>query len=132
MENITKKPALCLDFDGVLHSYKSGWHGANQVLDPPVEGAIAFLREAVQHFEVSVYSARSHQLGGIPAMQRWLEYWIVQHRATDDEDTSWMHMIQWPTYKPSAFVSLDDRTITFTGVFPPIAELKRFKAWNKV
>lgn len=52
------KPILCLDFDGVIHSYASGWKGANVIHDPPVPGAIAFLREAVQSFRVAIFSGR--------------------------------------------------------------------------
>ena len=65
-------PAECLDFDGVLHSYTSGWKGADVIPDPPVEGAIAFLREAVKHFQVEIFSSRSHQPGGGYAMRDWL------------------------------------------------------------
>ena len=46
-------PILALDFDGVLHSYTSGWQGADVISDPPVPGAIEFLMEAVEHFEVT-------------------------------------------------------------------------------
>ena len=35
---------ILLDFDGVIHSYTSGWKGAGVIPDPPVPGAIDFLR----------------------------------------------------------------------------------------
>ena len=65
------KPILCLDFDGVIHSYTSGWKGADIIPDPPVPGAFAFIRQASQHFDVQVFSSRSHQDGGIQAMSEW-------------------------------------------------------------
>ena len=68
------KPILCVDFDGVIHSYASGWKGADAIPDPPVPGAMEFLREALRHFRVSIFSSRSNQPGGIAAMQARLEH----------------------------------------------------------
>lgn len=31
-------PTVSFDFDGVIHSYRSGWKGAAVIPDPPVEG----------------------------------------------------------------------------------------------
>lgn len=117
------KPILCLDFDGVIHSYTTRWQAADIIPDPPVPGAIDFIRRAMEHFYVVIYSSRSHQPGGIGAMQEWL----LDH--TDDE--ALVQAIGWPDAKPSAFVTLDDRALTFAGTFPTIDQLKMFVPWNK-
>ena len=44
-------PILCIDFDGVLHSYSSGWKGARNIPDPPVTGAIEWLDSLVEDGE---------------------------------------------------------------------------------
>jgi len=118
------KPILCLDFDGVIHSYTSGWKGATNIPDPPVAEALYFLGEAANNFTVAIYSSRSHQEGGIRAMQGYL----IEHGLKWDFV---VHDLIWPTYKPSAMVTIDDRAITFTGKFPTISELIIFKPWNK-
>ena len=118
---MARMPILCVDFDGVIHSYTSGWKGVTEIPDPPVPGAIAFLTEALKHFHVCIYSSRSN-LEGIDAMQAWL----AKHSHPDLVDA-----ISWPTTKPSAFVTLDDRAIRFTGEWPNLEELKMFKPWNK-
>ena len=59
---------LCLDFDGVIHGYQSGWKGATVIPDPPVKGALQFILDAVEHFTVAIHSSRSGQDGGIQAM----------------------------------------------------------------
>jgi len=127
------KPILCLDFDGVIHSYSSGWKGADVVPDPPVPGALQFIVEAMQHFTVAIYSSRSGQPGGLQAMQQWLGYWSVDEvygMPRDFDHAAWSD-IQWPTEKPAAMVTLDDRAITFTGEWPALETLLAFKPWNK-
>lgn len=129
---VPTKPVLCCDFDGVLHSYTSGWHGAEIIADPPVPGAIDFLRRATEHFQVHVYSSRSHQEGGLAAMQRW----VLDHATAEAKDRgadalAWVFNLHWPTSKPSAKVTLDDRAVTFTGAWPPLDELLAFEPWNK-
>lgn len=125
------KPILCLDFDGVIHSYTSGWKGADRIPDTPVSGAMAFIYTALGYFRVAIYSSRSNQPGGLKAMQQW----IMEHAKRDKDahlwPSAWWHDIEWPTEKPPAFVTLDDRALTFTGEWPTFDELRAFKPWNK-
>lgn len=124
------KPTLCLDFDGVIHSYASGWQGALCIPDPPVPGAIAFIVEAMETFEVAIYSTRSNAVSGPDAMAQWLRFWASKE-LTKGQVEQLMECVVWPTEKPSAFVTLDDRAITFTGAWPALQTLREFKPWNK-
>jgi len=121
------KPILCLDFDGVLHSYTSGWKGADVVPDEPVAGAAQFIADAQKHFSISVHSSRSSQPGGIDAMKKWLHKAIINA----DLDGSVFDAIQWPTEKPPALITIDDRALTFMGTWPRMSELLAFQPWNK-
>ena len=125
------KPILCLDFDGVLHSYESGWKGATVVPDPPVPGALEFLDRARHEFQVAIFSSRSNQPLGVLAMRFWLM--TQMHKAGWDEAliNEVVGEIQFPTEKPPALVTIDDRAITFTGEWPSLESLKSFKPWNK-
>lgn len=142
---MTNKPILCLDFDGVLHSYSSGWPGADVIPDPPVEGAIAFIKLAACGFRVAIFSSRSHQEGGIAAMMSWLLHHGLDEVAFDKDDQAkylgethedfieepWHHSVYFPLEKPPALVTLDDRAITFDGTWPALDDLAAFKPWNK-
>lgn len=125
-----RKPILCLDFDGVIHGYQSGWKGADIVPDAPVPGAIDFILEALLSFEVHIFSSRSHQSGGIYAMKDWLCKHIEPISTLHASDIV-ENEIKWPVEKPPAMVTIDDRAITFTGTWPSIESLKTFKPWNK-
>jgi hypothetical protein len=124
------KPDLCLDFDGVIHSYKSGWKGPRVIPDPPVPGAINFLIEATKYFRVSIFSSRSRYLFGRRAMRQWL-MWHVRNSSMLPDERKRLQQIKWPTFKPGAFVSIDDRCLTFTGKWPSMQDLRTFRPWNK-
>lgn len=125
------KPILCLDFDGVIHSYMSRWQGADVIPDEPVDGAIEFMLKALDKFDVVIFSSRSNQSGGITAMKKWLKghagnAWYESPVGPGIED------VRFVTEKPPALVTIDDRAITFTGAWPDVADLIAFRPWNKL
>lgn len=150
------KPILCLDFDGVIHSYVSGWKGATVIPDPPVFGALEFIVTALDTFEVHILSSRSHKWGGRRAMKKWLyahlydlglwgepvPVWWTDRIFRGSSMEPWDHgvidaangviaEIKWPLFKPPAMVTIDDRAMTFTGTWPALSDLRAFKPWNK-
>lgn len=104
---MAKKKGLCLDFDGVLHSYTSGWTGADNITDPPVAGAVEAVTDYVKNFDVYVYSARSSQPNGIWAMRLWL----AKHGFP-------VGQLKFPTSKPPTNIYMDDNGYRFEGKFP--------------
>lgn len=155
------KPTLCLDFDGVIHSYESGWQGPRVIPDPPVPGALEFITKSLDDFQVAIFSSRSGYWFGRRAMKRWLYeqfvdlglpdvmnntpvWWLDQIKSRGDWFAEpYDHTvravarnivygeIQWPTRKPPAKVTLDDRAVRFNGTFPPRHELQTFQPWFK-
>ncbi len=123
------RPILCLDFDGVLHAYTSGWQGIDVIPDGPVAGAINFLVDATRCFSVSVVSSRSEALRGRLAMAQAIDQW-VRAELSPDEAGAVLANITFPEHKPPALVTIDDRAITFTGTFPAVKELLAFRPWN--
>lgn len=140
------KPILCVDFDGVIHSYSSGWQGATAIPDPPVPGALRWLLRASEWWDVQVYSSRTKEPGAVPAMREWMRMWAVAEFCTGvyDEklrgyptvawvDTEFMPLIKFPEQKPAANLTIDDRAICFDGVWDTLdpQALLGFKPWNK-
>lgn len=117
------KKILCIDFDGVIHRYNSGWKGVDVIPDEPVPGAIQWLTSLVQddEFEPMIYSSRSKETAGIDAMREWLLKHGMDSRILED--------IEFPTQKPPAFLTIDDRAICFRGLFPDLERLKGFRTW---
>ena len=134
-----KNPIICVDFDGVIHSYASGWKGVSVIPDPPVKGAIEWL---VEHLPVpdalggcfapeykgpvvQIYSSRSKSWLGRRAMRKWLITNGLPREYIDDG------LLKFPTQKPGAFLTIDDRAICFNGQFPSTSDMMGFKPWNK-
>lgn len=134
-----RKPLICVDFDGVLHSYVSGWKGVAEIPDPPMPGAMDWLREMYEGgFDVAIYSSRSKSCRGRRAMKAWLRVWIEQASwAQIMAPTTWELLyleigrwVQWPWFKPPAVATIDDRAIRFVGEWPTREELRAFKPWK--
>jgi hypothetical protein len=132
-----KNPIICVDFDGVIHSYTSGWKGVSVIPDDPVPGAIDWL---VAHLPVpdalglsgaydgpivEIYSSRSKSWFGRRAMKKWLVKHGLHRSYIDD------NILKFPTKKPAAFLTIDDRAICFNGKFPSTEDMLGFKPWYK-
>jgi len=135
------KPTLILDFDGVIHSYTSGWQGIDVIPDPPVidhngVSAIAKLYEYIEHFHVAIFSTRSETEAGIDAMREWLGKWDrlywEEHPLLPHPQTALVFCVSFPRTKPPALVTIDDRAITFDGTFPDPEIILKFKPWDKL
>ena len=124
---------VLVDFDGVIHSYTSGWKGADVIPDEPVPGAIYWLGNMVQYsdYDIGIFSARNHQEGGPEAIRAYLMDNICEIYGLED-GTEIVKRIKIVMDKPpEAIVLLDDRAMTFRGTFPSIIELQNFKPWYK-
>ena len=114
------KQTVVFDFDGVIHSYESGWKGPAIIPDPPVPGikeAIAEIRAA--GYEVVVVSTRTADAMGFQAVRSWL---MVNGIEVDRVCAE----------KPPAIVYVDDRAICFDGnPATLLGKIQAFKPWNK-
>jgi hypothetical protein len=131
-----KKPIMCVDFDGVIHSYTTPWINEFTIPDPPVSGALAWLWEATKHFTVHIYSSRSKTEAGRNAMQTWLCNY-AKAEFPPNHPMCWEPGPAYPIIfsheKPPAFLTIDDRALTFNGTWENLvpANLLNFKSWNK-
>lgn len=130
------KPILCVDFDGVVHSYVSPWQDAGHIPDDPVPGALRWLWNATKFFDVQIYSSRSKDSLGITAMRAWMRTQSAKEFDENDHPMAFAranYPINFVAEKPAAFLTIDDRAICFQGDWSALdpAELLKFKPWNK-
>lgn len=113
------KQTVVFDFDGVIHSYISGWKGIITIPDPPVPGIAEAIQNIRKHYVVAVVSTRCSTPEGIEAVNSWLDKYGIEVDAVLKE-------------KPPAIVYIDDRAICFDG--DPsrlLSRIQTFEAWNK-
>jgi hypothetical protein len=114
------KQTIILDFDGVIHSYKSGWKGADCIPDLPTDGAKEAIAKLREKYTVVVVSSRTHQDGGIQAIKDWLCKYGIE---VDDV----------PNHKPPHILTVDDRAFRFEGDWNAVIEgiPEASVPWNK-
>lgn len=112
------KRTVVFDFDGVIHSYTSGWKGQCVIPDPPVPG----IKEAIEDirsagYEVVAVSTRCASVQGQGSVRAWLLDNGIQVDAVMME-------------KPPAIVYIDDRAICFDGKPEDLlAKIRDFAPW---
>ena len=112
------KQTVVFDFDGVIHSYTSGWQGETKIPDPPVPGIQEALKEIHDAgYEVVVVSTRCKTVLGRMAIENWLDMYGM----TQEVDKVCKE-------KPPAIAYIDDRAICFDG--KPETLLKRYRSSN--
>lgn len=138
--SLKRKPILCVDFDGVVHSYTSGWQGALTISDSYVSGFFRWAIKAMEHFDIQIYSSRSSEPGAVKAMTMWLGGQSIDavHAGEVSTDYDWSAFLEGITFvheKPKAFLTIDDRCILFKGDWdnPQLDPewMINFKPWNK-
>ena len=91
------------DFDGVIHSYTSGWKGADVIPDPVVEGIQSTINSLRQEdYEVIIVSTRCACPEGMSAVKKYLADNNIVVDAVMKE-------------KSPAICYIDDRAICFDG-----------------
>lgn len=122
---MTRKPILCLDFDGVIHDYKEGWKDG-EIYGDVTPGFFEWAERACNHFRLVVYSSRSNTPEGIEAMKAWLL------RQLEESGEQWFVAFEFSKEKPPAMITIDDRAVRFDGSWADMdpARLLQFKPWN--
>lgn len=119
---------VAVDFDGVLHSYVSGWQGADVIPDPPVDGAIDWLHDLLEHFDVVVLTTRAREEGGVMAVTLWL---ASNGLGVVGAERNLVGSVVVTAEKVPALVYIDDRAFRFRGRFPDVQHIRHgLKPWR--
>lgn len=115
-----KKETVVFDFDGVIHSYKSPWQGADVIPDAPVFGIREAIADIRKLYNVVVVSSRCIVPEGMKAVKDYLAKNRIEVDAVMAE-------------KPPAVVYVDDRAICFDGESSKLlGKIMNFVPWNKL
>lgn len=128
------KPTLCIDFDGVIHSYDKGWQDGS-IYGHVVPGFFEWAYQAAGKFKLAIYSSRSKSIEGIAAMEAWLYAQLAADQKAQDLGVTLDEFgFEFAHEKPAAWLTIDDRAIRFDGNWNAKAlepdALLAFKPWT--
>lgn len=105
---------VCFDFDGVIHSYISGWRRAGVI---GIKEAIDQLRD--NGYEVVISSSRCSSELGCQDIEKYLKQYDIEVDNIVNE-------------KPAAVCYIDDRAICFDGDASSLFEkVENFHTWQE-
>ena len=121
---------VLIDFDGVLHSYISGWKGKAEIPDDPNPGAIEWLRGLIGHPEIEpvIWTSRVHwandsEVADAENAITAIRAWLYLNGLTKEESD----ILEITASKKPAVLLIDDRAFKFEGDFPSVEYIKDFK-----
>ena len=129
-----KKPIICIDFDGVIHSYEKGWMDG-EIYGEVVPGFFEWVERVRYDFELVIHSSRAKIDDGIALMVTWFhekeKEWL---KSGGERNPVEPLIIEFSYMKPPAFITIDDRAICFKGDWSAAElspeSLKAFKPWT--
>lgn len=103
---------VSVDFDGVLHTYRSGWTGPKPT-DPPEPGALEFVEHLIAiGLKPVIVSSRADNDEGVQHIKNWL-------------DEHGFPALQVSHSKVQAIAYVDDRAVRYdtgSGAWPAVLE----------
>lgn len=116
---MARRRRICIDFDGVLHWYRQGWKGADNIYDEPVPGAPEAMLRLARDYVLHVFSARARSEEGLRAIKRWLHANEIPFDSVS------------ATKEPGG-IYVDDRGFRFEGDWDALfAQLENLDPWQK-
>lgn len=121
-EPVGRLPIIAVDFDGCIHSYEHGWRNGG-IYGTVVPGFWEWAEQTKEYFTLVVYSSRSATQDGIDGMKAWM--------AREHPGKQLPNYFKFADKKPPAWVTIDDRGLTFRGDWSEfsIHKLKNFQPW---
>jgi phosphoglycolate phosphatase-like HAD superfamily hydrolase len=112
------KKTIVFDFDGVIHSYVSGWKGVNNCPDAPNDDVVETIRALREkNYEVIVVSTRCADPDGQNAVKQYLKRYRIEVDGVKAE-------------KPPALVYVDDRAVCYKPGMDLLNDITSFKSWR--
>ena len=110
--NMTER-RIAIPFDGTVMTFDSGWQGPTGTVDPPVPGAIEFVRDLVNAgFTVYLVSERIGMENGLFAVKSYLTaYGLSQFH---------INSLRFVSVRPAGVSAVDRFAFGFPGNFPSI------------
>lgn len=118
MKRLERK-TIAVDFDGVLHQWSGEWKGYHVIEGAPIPGAIEWLTDTVECFDVVIFTTRGATWRGRCAVRAWLRRYGFKAPG-----------IKVTATKVPAIVYLDDRAMRFDGTnWPSVERLRGAVPW---
>lgn len=99
---------LCIDFDGVIHSYDKGYHDGTCYGDP-LPGSLEALRVLSKKYRIVIFTAKAKPsrplVNGMTGIEL-VEAWLVRYGVRDC-------VAEITAEKPRAFLYIDDNGYRF-------------------